>query len=51
MCEYFRLNPYQLSSVGSFLMVSEDAEGLAEQILAAEEKQTSLDRLRTAMTS
>ena len=35
VCEYFRLNPYQLSSVGSFLMVSEDAEGLAEQILAA----------------
>ena len=35
VCEYFRLNPSQLSSVGSFLMVSEDAEGLAEQILAA----------------
>lgn len=35
VCEYFRLNPYQLSSVGSFLMVSDDAEGLTERILAA----------------
>lgn len=35
VCEYFRLNPYQLSSVGSFLMVSEDAEGLAAQIREA----------------
>lgn len=35
VCEYFRLNPYQLSSIGSFLMVSENAESLAERIREA----------------
>lgn len=29
ICEYFRLNPYQLASAGSMLMVTDDGEGLA----------------------
>ena len=32
VCEQYRLNPYQLTSVGSFLMVSEDGKALAEAI-------------------
>lgn len=30
VCEYFRLNPYQLASAGSFLFVTADGEGLRE---------------------
>ncbi len=32
VCEYFRLNPYQLSSAGSVLMLHEDGEKLAEAL-------------------
>ena len=32
VCERYRLNPYQLSSVGSFLVVSEEADELAEKL-------------------
>ena len=32
VCEQYRLNPYQLTSVGSFLMVSEDGNTLAEAL-------------------
>lgn len=34
VCEYFRLNPYQLTSTGSMLMVAEDGEKLAEMLQA-----------------
>lgn len=30
ICEYFRLNPYQLASAGSMLMVTDDGEALAD---------------------
>lgn len=30
VCEHFRLNPYQLTSAGSFLFVTEDGESLRE---------------------
>lgn len=33
VCEYFRLNPYQMTSAGSFLFVTEDGEGLKEAFL------------------
>ncbi len=33
VCEYFRLNPYQLTSAGSFLFVTEDGEALKEAFL------------------
>ena len=40
VCEYFRLNPYQLTSGGSFLMLAEyggaAAEALREKGIAAE---------------
>lgn len=32
VCEQFRLNPYQLTSVGSFLMVTDRGEGLCERL-------------------
>lgn len=32
ICEYFRLNPYQLTSTGSFLAVSDHGEILAEAL-------------------
>ncbi len=30
VCEHYRLNPYQLTSAGSFLMLTEDGKALAE---------------------
>ncbi len=33
VCEYFRLNPYQLTSAGSFLLVANDGEALSETLL------------------
>lgn len=30
ICEYFQLNPYQLTSVGSVLIVTDDGEKLVE---------------------
>ena len=32
VCEYFRLNPYQLASGGSFLMLTENGEALADAL-------------------
>ena len=32
VCEHFRLNPYQLASGGSFLMLSENGEALADAL-------------------
>lgn len=32
VCEHFRLNPYQLASGGSFLMLAEDGEALADAL-------------------
>ena len=32
VCEYFHLNPYQLASAGSFLMVTENAEALCQRL-------------------
>lgn len=32
VCEQYRLNPYQLTSVGSFLMVTDNAEALIEAL-------------------
>ena len=32
VCEYFRLNPYQLASGGSFLMLTENVEALADAL-------------------
>lgn len=33
VCEYFRLNPYQMSSAGSFLFVTADGETLKEALI------------------
>lgn len=33
VCEYYGLNPYQLTSTGSFLFVTEDGEALKEALL------------------
>ncbi len=33
VCEHFRLNPYQLTSVGSFLMVTDRGEELCEKLV------------------
>lgn len=33
ICEYFRLNPYQLSSAGSFLVTADHGEALADMLL------------------
>ncbi len=33
VCEYFRLNPYQLTSAGSFLFVTKEGEKLREALL------------------
>ncbi|MGN1165867.1 MAG: AIR synthase-related protein [Lachnospiraceae bacterium] len=33
VCEHFRINPYQLTSVGSFLMVTDNGEVLADALL------------------
>ncbi len=32
VCEYFRLNPYQMASAGSFLILAEDGEVLSEEL-------------------
>lgn len=32
VCEHFRMNPYQLTSTGSFLMVTDDGEALADAL-------------------
>lgn len=32
VCEHFRLNPYQLSSVGSFLVVTDEGDKLCEKL-------------------
>lgn len=32
VCEHFRLNPYQMISTGSFLMLSDDGEALADAL-------------------
>ena len=32
VCEHFRLNPYQLTSVGSFLVVTDNGEELCEKL-------------------
>lgn len=32
VCEHYRLNPYQLTSVGSLLMVTDDGEALADAL-------------------
>ena len=36
VCEYFHLNPYQLASAGSFLMVTENAEALCQRLAEQE---------------
>lgn len=35
ICEYFRINPYQLTSAGSFLFVADDAERLVRKLREA----------------
>lgn len=32
VCEHFRMNPYQMTSTGSFLMISDDGEALADAL-------------------
>lgn len=32
VCEHFRMNPYQMTSAGSFLMVTDDGEALADAL-------------------
>lgn len=32
VCEHFRINPYQLNSTGSFLLLSDDGEALADAL-------------------
>lgn len=32
VCEYFRMNPYQMTSAGSFLMLADDGEALADAL-------------------
>ncbi|MGN1267037.1 MAG: AIR synthase-related protein [Dorea sp.] len=45
VCEYFHLNPYQLTSAGSMLMVTEDGDKLVEAMHAQEIPATIIGRL------
>ena len=45
VCEYFRLNPYQLASAGSMLILTNDGEGMAEALGEAGVQATVIGRL------
>lgn len=45
VCEHFRLNPYQLTSVGSFLMVTDNGAGLCEKLLEQGIKASVIGRI------
>jgi hydrogenase expression/formation protein HypE len=45
VCEYFRLNPYQLTSAGSMLILAEDGEVMAEALRETGVQATVIGRL------
>ena len=45
VCEYFRLNPYQLTSTGSMLILAEDGEVMAEALRETGVQATVIGRL------
>ena len=45
VCEYFRLNPYQLASAGSMLILAQDGETMAEALREAGVQATVIGRL------
>ena len=45
VCEYFRLNPYQLASAGSMLILADDGEAMAEALREAGVPATVIGRL------
>ena len=45
VCEHFRLNPYQMVSTGSFLMITDDGNTLAEELRENEIKASVIGRL------
>ena len=45
ICEYFHLNPYQMTSVGSVLLVTNDGEGLTRFLREAEVEASNIGRL------
>ena len=45
VCEHFRLNPYQLTSIGSMLMVTDKGEELADALMKEGIKASVIGRL------
>lgn len=45
VCEFFRLNPYQLASAGTMLMITEDGESLVELLSEQGVKATVIGKL------
>ena len=45
VCEYFRLNPYQLTSAGSMLILAKDGEAMTEALREAGVQATVIGRL------
>jgi len=44
VCEHFRINPYQLTSAGSFLMLTEDGEALTDALAAEDIRAAQIGR-------
>lgn len=45
VCEYYRLNPYQMTSAGTFLMLTEDGRALMDAMEAEQIKASVIGRL------
>jgi hydrogenase expression/formation protein HypE len=45
VCEHFRLNPYQLTSIGSMIMVTDKGEELADALMKEGIKASVIGRL------
>ncbi|MEQ3269066.1 AIR synthase-related protein [[Clostridium] scindens] len=45
VCEHYRLNPYQLASAGSLLIIADDGEALAEALNSRQVKASVIGRL------
>lgn len=45
ICEYYKLNPYQLASTGNILMICDDGEALADALRKEETEAAVIGRL------
>lgn len=45
VCEFFHLNPYQMTSAGSILLVTDDGDGLVSELAKAGKKAAVIGRL------